>query len=148
MSIRDFWAYTFVFGRNYSGSPSSTHSHFEHFVFFPAFDKAKNAHRVWGSPIRLTVQKQCFLRASTTLHCFCTVSLNSYGLYNNITRLPIEKQEKNGILKEILRGRGMTCQITFLLHYPNIVRRISCRCICQGTKEIRCVRCRTPILLM
>ena len=89
--------------------------------------------------IRTTVQKQCFLRASTTLHCFCTVSLNSYGLYNNITRLPIEKQEKNGILKEILRGRGKTCQITFLLHYPNIVRRISCRCICRGTKEIRCV---------
>ena len=89
--------------------------------------------------IRITMQKQCFLRASTTLHCFCTVSLNSYGLYNNITRLPIEKQEKNGILKEILRGRGKTCQITFLLHYPNIVRRISCRCICRGTKEIRCV---------
>ena len=46
------------------------------------------------------MQKQCFLRASTTLHCFCTVSLNSYGLYNNITRLPIEKQEKMVYLKK------------------------------------------------
>ena len=24
------------------------HSHFEHFVFFPAFSKAKNAHMGWG----------------------------------------------------------------------------------------------------
>jgi hypothetical protein len=34
---------------NYSGLPPSAYSHFEHFVFFPAFDKAKNAHMDGGA---------------------------------------------------------------------------------------------------
>ena len=38
-------------------SPPRPYSHFEHCVFFPAFDKAKNAHKGVGSPIRTTVQK-------------------------------------------------------------------------------------------
>ena len=45
------------------------HSHFEHFVFFLAFGKAKNAHMWRGSPIRLLMyENQNLLRASTTIH--------------------------------------------------------------------------------
>ena len=46
-----------LYSCNYSGLPPRPYSHFEHCVFFPAFDKAKNAHKGVGSPIRTTVQK-------------------------------------------------------------------------------------------
>ena len=46
----------FIDNCNYSGLPTAFIRIFEHFVFFPAFDKAKNAHkRGVGSPIRTTV---------------------------------------------------------------------------------------------
>ena len=50
------------------------HSHFEHFVFFRAFCKAKNAHEGWGESYSdsYMYNKECLLRASTTIHSFYT----------------------------------------------------------------------------
>ena len=55
------------------------HSHFEHFVFFLAFGKAKNAHLGRGSPIRSNVQKNnVFYVQARQFIVFCTSDLNSY----------------------------------------------------------------------
>ena len=63
-------------------SPSA-HSHFEHFVSFPAFDKAKNAH-MWREPYSdLNVQKS---RSLTCKHDDSLISAhsirNSYFWFN------------------------------------------------------------------
>ena len=51
----------FIDNCNYSGLPTAFIRIFEHFVFFPAFDKAKNAHKGVGNPIRTAVQEPMVL---------------------------------------------------------------------------------------
>lgn len=43
---------------NYSGRPTALIHIFEHFVFFSAFDKAKNAHRWRGALLGFTIKIQ------------------------------------------------------------------------------------------
>ena len=66
---------------NYS-SPLLPHSHFEHFVFFLAYDKAKNAHMViWGGEALLGSKcmgiKASYVQARRFID-FHTLILNSY----------------------------------------------------------------------
>ena len=68
---------------NYSGHPSPAHSHFEHFVFFLAFDKAKNAHMGRGALLgsKCMEIKASYVQARRFID-FHTLILNSYDQKN------------------------------------------------------------------
>ena len=59
----------------------SAHSHFEHFVSFPAFDKAKNAHMGRGALLgsKCMEIKASYVQARRFID-FHTLILNSYEL--------------------------------------------------------------------
>ena len=79
-SFRKTLTLFFVFVVTIQDLPSP-YSHFEHFVFFPAFDKAKNAHMWRGALLGYNVQKS---KSLTCKHDDSLISahyiLNSYLL--------------------------------------------------------------------
>jgi len=46
---------------------------------FPPLTRLKMLIRGWGALLGPLCRKQSLLRASTTIHCFCTAVLNSYN---------------------------------------------------------------------